>query len=81
MENLISNGKLGGVMLVFVEGFSEAEINNKVKAITEFCKTIKDIPEDELATKLGGKHTKEQKEKISKSIKEHWEKRKAQVAQ
>lgn len=44
MENLISNGKIGGVMLVFVEGFSENEINTKVKLIKEFCETLKDKP-------------------------------------
>lgn len=40
-ENLISNGKIGGVMLVFIEGFTETEINNKVKAIKDFCKELK----------------------------------------
>ena len=41
MENLVSNGKFGGVMLVFVEGFTQTEIDNKVKAIINFCKSIK----------------------------------------
>lgn len=41
MENLVSNGKIGGVLLVFIEGFSEAEIKAKTKDIKDFCKTIK----------------------------------------
>lgn len=42
MENLVSNGKFGGVMLVFIEGFTETEIAYKVKSIKEFCKTLKE---------------------------------------
>lgn len=42
IENLVSNGKIGGVMLVFIEGFSEAEIAAKKEAVKEFCKTLKD---------------------------------------
>ena len=41
MENLVSNGKIGGVLLVFIEGFSETEIKAKTKDIKDFCKTIK----------------------------------------
>ena len=41
MEKLVSNGKIGGVMLVFLEGFSESEIAYKKKVVAEFCKSIK----------------------------------------
>ena len=40
-ENLVSNGKIGGVMLVFVEGFTETEIKGKVKQIKDLCKILK----------------------------------------
>jgi len=40
-ENLVSNGKFGGVMLVFVEGFTETEIKGKVKQIKDLCKILK----------------------------------------
>jgi hypothetical protein len=42
MENLVSNGKIGGVILVFVEGFTEKEIKHKTKLIQDFCKTVKE---------------------------------------
>lgn len=41
MENLVSNGKIGGVMLVFIEGFTELEIKEKTKKLNDFCKTLK----------------------------------------
>lgn len=41
MDSLISNGKIGGVMLVYVEGFTETEINTKVRLIKDFCTGLK----------------------------------------
>lgn len=46
MENLVSNGKIGGVLLVYVEGFTQTEIDTKTKAIKEFCKTLKEVSEN-----------------------------------
>lgn len=43
MEELVSNGKIGGVMLVYVEGFTEKEIEYKTKEIKQFCKTLKEV--------------------------------------
>lgn len=42
MDNLVSNGKFGGVMLVFVEGFTENEIKTKVGKIKDFCNSLKE---------------------------------------
>lgn len=41
MEDLVANQKIGGVMLVFVEGKDKEEIEYKTKQIEEFCKTLK----------------------------------------
>ncbi len=40
-ENLVAEGKIGGVMLVFLEGKNKKEINEKVKAIKKFSKEFK----------------------------------------
>lgn len=42
IEGLVSNGKIGGVMLVFIEGFTETEIKYKTDEIKKFCKTLKE---------------------------------------
>jgi len=42
MEGLVSNGKFGGVMLVFIEGFTEKEIKYKTGEIKKLCKTLKE---------------------------------------
>ena len=39
-QNLVSNQKIGGVFLVFLEGKDTKEIDYKVKLIKDFCKTI-----------------------------------------
>lgn len=39
-EGLMSEQKIGGVMLVFLSGKNKTEINNKVKAIKNFCKIL-----------------------------------------
>lgn len=41
MENLVSNGKIGGVMLVFIEGFTETEIRYKTDEIKKFIKILR----------------------------------------
>lgn len=68
MEHLVSNGKIGGCMLVFIEGFSESEINRKTKQIKDFCKSIKEGGETNMADTFREKYTPlddEQKEKMS----------------
>lgn len=46
MENLVSNGKIGGVMLVYIEGFTQKEIEYKTKEIKQFCETLKEVSEN-----------------------------------
>lgn len=40
-ENLVKNQKIGGVMLVFLEGKDTKEIDKKVKLTKQFCKQLK----------------------------------------
>lgn len=40
-EKLIKDGKLGGVLLVLVEGTSREEVDKKVVKIKEFCTNLK----------------------------------------
>ena len=68
MEHLVSNGKIGGCMLVFLEGFSEAQINYKVKRIKDLCKILKEGGEIDMTHTFREKYTPlddEQKEKMS----------------
>ena len=37
----MKNGKLGGVLFVFVDGISRSEVDIKVKKIKDFCKELK----------------------------------------
>ena len=39
-ERLVAEKKLGGVMLVFLEGKIKKEINDKQKKIKNFCKQL-----------------------------------------
>jgi len=41
MDTLVANRKIGGVLLVFLEGKNNSEIKRKVKAIKKFCKELK----------------------------------------
>ena len=40
-EKLIKDGKLGGILLVLVEGTSREEVDKKVIKIKEFCTNLK----------------------------------------
>jgi hypothetical protein len=40
-ERLISEGKIGGVFLVFLEGKNSQEIKNKAKKLKVFCGGLK----------------------------------------
>lgn len=40
-ERLLEEGKIGGVMFVFLEGESHEEIKVKVGKIQDFCKQLK----------------------------------------
>ena len=70
MENLVSNGKIGGVMLVFIEGFTETEIRYKTGEIKKFCQTLKERVEQKggetMATLQYVQPTEEQKELMQK---------------
>lgn len=39
-EKLIANQEIGGLFLVFLSGKNGKEIDNKVKQIKHFCKTL-----------------------------------------
>lgn len=42
-KRLFSEGKVGGVMFIFIEGESRGVIKTKVDKIKDFCKTLKEI--------------------------------------
>lgn len=39
-ERLVAEGKIGGVFLVFLEGYTKKELQIKSKQVKDFCKTI-----------------------------------------
>ena len=41
-ERLLNEGKIGGVMLVFIEGISREQVGKKASEVREFCKKLKE---------------------------------------
>ena len=43
MEHLVAENKIGGVLLVFLEGKNKNELREKTKEIKKFCKQLKNL--------------------------------------